>query len=226
MNLNSRKLKLAPIDGADVLAVLDLRLRELDARRAIITEEIIGLEKTAGAARFDAGVDVAQAEALLNGAGYIPSRDKPVSQLAALHAEREVIDRALKIGRDRQHRLATEQAGQIWADYFPQIAEIEKRRVLLALDLQRVNRARETFREKITKAGGAGFLPSDSVEILGLGDRDDEVRWATERLIADGIATRAEIERAKNGRFHSRHSAQKSLLGAGKWHPWRQQDSF
>jgi hypothetical protein len=199
MNMIARKLKLAPIDGADVLAVLDLRLRELDARDAAITEEIIGLEKTAGAARFDAGVDVAQAEALLDGAGYTPARDKPVSQLVALHTEREVIRRALRIGRDRQHRLATERAGQIWADYFPQIAEVEKRRVLLALDLQRVNRARETLREKITKAGGAGFLPSDSVDLLGLGDLDDEVRWATERLIADGICSRSEIDRAKNG---------------------------
>ncbi len=118
-------------------------------------------------------------------------------QLRALPEERKTIDRALKIGRDRQHRLATEKAGEIWADYFSQIAEIEKRRVLLALELQRINRAREKLREKITASGGAGYLSTDSAELLGLGD-DEVVRWAAERLIADGICTVVEIERAKS----------------------------
>jgi len=188
----------APVDGDDVLAVLDHRLRELDARRAAITAQIITLEKTAGGGKLDAAVDVAQAQAVLDGAQFVAFRGKPVSQLAALHAERDVIDRALTIGRDRQQRLAMERAGRIWAQHFPQIAEIEKRRVLLALELQRINRERETLRNKINAAGGAGFLSTDGVDLLDLGDREDEVRWASERLIADGIATRAEIDKARN----------------------------
>jgi hypothetical protein len=198
MNMIARKLKPAPVDGDDVLAVLDRRIRELDARRAVITEEIIGLEKTAGAARGDISPDVAQAEAMLTGEKFVASRDRPFSGLAALHAERGVIDHALKIGRSRQHRLAAERAGAIWARHFADIAEIEKRRVMLALELQRTNRARERLREKITKAGGAGFLSTDGVDLLEFGDGGDEVSWAAERLIADGIATRAEIERAKS----------------------------
>jgi hypothetical protein len=198
MNMISRKLKIAPVDGSDVLAELDTRLRELDARRTIITETIINVEKTTSTASADASFDVEQAEALLTGAKFVVSRGKPISQLRALHAERAVIDRALAIGRDRQHRLAAERAGQVWADHFPQIAEVEKKRVLLALELQRTNRAREEIREKIIKAGGAGFLSTDSAELLGLGE-DEVVKWATERLISDGICTRAEIEGAKNG---------------------------
>jgi hypothetical protein len=198
MNMISRKLKIAPVDGSDVLAELDTRLRELDARRTIITETIINVEKTTSTASADASFDVEQAEALLTGAKFVVSRGKPISQLRALHAERAVIDRALAIGRDRQHRLAAERAGQVWADHFPQIAEVGKKRVLLALELQRTNRAREEIREKIIKAGGAGFLSTDSAELLGLGE-DEVVKWATERLISDGICTRAEIEGAKNG---------------------------
>jgi hypothetical protein len=198
MNMTLRKLKPAPIDGSDVLDVLDRRLRELDARRAVITEEIIGLEKTAGAAKSDISPDVAQAEALLMGDKFVASRDRPFSRLAALHAERGVIDHALKIGRSRQHRLATERAGQVWADHFSQIAEVEKRRIFLAIELQKINRKREELREKITAAGGAGFLSTDGVDLLEFGHVHDEVSWAAERLITDGIATRAEIERAKN----------------------------
>jgi hypothetical protein len=199
MMMTTRKPKIAsPIDGDDVLAVLDLRLRELNARRTSITELIITIEKTAGAARYDGGADVAQAQALLDGAPFIASRDKPVSQLAALLAEREVIERALSIGRSQHHRLATERAGKIWASYFAEIAQIEKRRVFLALELQQVNRKRELLREKIIADGGAGFLSTDSALLLEFGDVHDEVSWSAERLIADGIATRAEIEKARS----------------------------
>jgi hypothetical protein len=54
------------------------------------------------------------------------------------------------------------------------------------------------LRATITEAGGAGFLPTDSAELLGLGDIHDEVRWGAERLVSDGIATSAEIERARS----------------------------
>jgi hypothetical protein len=198
MNMIARKLKLAPIDGDDVLAVLDRRLRELDARRAIITETIINLEQTTSNASVGASADMAQAEALLSGEKFVASREMPLSQLRALHAERETIDRALKIGRDRQHRLATKRAGEIWAAHSVEIAEMEKRRVFLAFELQRTNRAREMLRAKITEAGGAGVLSTDGVDLLEFGDVGDEVNWAAERLIADGIATRAEIERARS----------------------------
>ena len=61
-----------------------------------------------------------------------------------------------------------------------------------------MNRAREHLRERIIAAGGAGFLSTDSVNLLGLGDGGDEVLWAAERLISDQIVSRAEIERARS----------------------------
>src|SRR5258708_38740496 len=101
MNMTVRKLRPAPIDANDVIAVLADRLREIDARRAVVTEEIIASEKTTGGARPEVSPDMEQAEALLDGAKFVASRGKPMSQLAALYAEREVIARALKIGRSR-----------------------------------------------------------------------------------------------------------------------------
>jgi hypothetical protein len=194
MNITARKLKLALVDGEDVLAVLDSRLRELDSRDAELLEQQIGLEKTVSIRPGNAGAD--KAEAMLDGEPFVATRDNSISQLEAIFAERKVIADALRIGRSKYHRLATEKAGEIWANYFAEIAEIEKRRVFLALELEKTNRAREKLREKITKAGGAGYLPTDSVDLLGLGDLE-EVRWATERVIANGICTRAEIEKAR-----------------------------
>jgi hypothetical protein len=150
MNMIAKKLlrtsSLAPVDGEDVLAVLDHRLRELDARRTIVTRQIITHEKTSSE-RIDPSADVGQAEAMLKGAEFVLSRERPITALARLHAERQVIDRALAIGRSRQHRLATERAGDIWANHFAEIAEMEKRRVMVVLELQRVNRDREKLRE-------------------------------------------------------------------------------
>lgn len=196
MNMISRKFKPSPIDGDDVLAVLDRRLRELQARRDAITEQILLVEQTPATGT---GAVTAQAEALLDGSKFVAASDRPISLLAALHAERDTIDQALKIGRSRQHRLATERAGEIWVSHFAEIAQIEKKRVMLALELQSVNRARETLREKLMRAGGAGYLSTDGAEFLGLGDLPEgETYWGCERLIADGIATKAEIEKAKS----------------------------
>lgn len=195
-NLKSSTALTSPISGDDVLAVLDRRLLDLQARRDAITEQILLVEQTPATG---VGAVTAQAEALLDGSKFVAASDRPISLLAALHAERDTIDQALKIGRSRQHRLATERAGQIWASHFVEIAEIEKRRVMLALELQRVNRARETLRERLTRAGGAGYLPTDGAEFFGLGDiAEGDVYWGCERLIADGIATKAEIEKAKS----------------------------
>ncbi|WMT78859.1 hypothetical protein [Bradyrhizobium sp. Ash2021] len=183
-----------------MLAVLERRISELEARDKELLEKQISLESTAGSARSDAaGAAVAEAQALLDGLPFVPSSARPMAQLDAIIAERAVIAKALKIGQSEQHRLATERAGEIWASHFAEIAKIEKRRVMLALELQQVNRVREMLREKITsKAGGPGYLPTDGVELLGLGDLREEVHWAGERLVADGIATRAEIEKARS----------------------------
>jgi hypothetical protein len=165
----------------------------------VLLKQLVGLEKTTSVSHSNASGAVSRAEALLGGESFVASRDNTLSQLEAIFAERKVIADALRIGRSNYHRLATERAGEIWAAHFAEIAEIEKQRVFLALELQKINRSRERLREKIVKAGGAGFLSTDSVDLLGLGDREEEVHWASERVIADGICTRAEIERAKNG---------------------------
>jgi hypothetical protein len=194
-----RKSPSAAADRDRAISDLISRLRELDVRDRDALDQIIAIEKTTGSAQVEAGADMAQAEALLEGKKFVASREKPVSQLAALHAERKVIAHASKIGGSRLHRLTTERAAEIWASHFAEIAEMEKKRVFLALELQRVNRSRERLREKINnEARGPGFLATDGVDLLGLGDVHDEIQWAVNRLVADKITTKAEIEKARS----------------------------
>src|SRR3954451_24676390 len=195
MNNIARKPKLVPADDTDVVEALRRRIIEMEADDAVDLKLQIALEGMSGAANSGAAMaDAEQAEAFLNGEEFI-FRDRPAGQLATLVARRKVRALARNIATSRHCQLAAELAGHIWRQHFAEIAAIEKTRVLLAMELQKTNRAREHLREKIAAAGGAGYLTTDSGDLLGLGG-DDEVRWAVDRLITDGIATRAEIEKA------------------------------
>jgi hypothetical protein len=185
-------------EGEDELARLTLRCREIRALRSLVHERILVVDNTSATAQFDAIADSAQAEAMLKGAPFVASLSPPVSQLAVLYAELHAWDRALKIGEERIHILATARAAQIWESYSSETAEVEKKRMFLVFELQRTNRAREKLRAKITAAGGAGYLSTDGVEFLGFGDEYAEIQWAANRLIADGICTKAEIEKARS----------------------------
>jgi hypothetical protein len=196
--LNNRKPRLAPVDDTNIIAALGRRIVEMQDDDKADLARLIALEGTVGSAGAEgAAANLAQAEEFLSGAEFT-MRDKPTSQLATLIERRKVRALALKIAGSRHFHLAAERAAQIWASHFAEIAEMEKKRVFLALELQRTNRAREKLREKIAKAGGAGFLSTDGVDLLEFGDVHDEIQWAAKRLIADGIATRGEIEKARS----------------------------
>lgn len=196
MNMIAKKLPLAPVNGADVLAALDRRLCELQTKRAALIERLITAEKTVSTARGDTVNDDHRAKELLDGGTFELSREIPFPLVAALRAELNLIEAALKIGRSQQHRLAAERATEIWVSFWAEIAAIELRRVTLALQLQSVDRQREQLRDRIANAGGAGFLVTDGPELLGLGGAGDDVQWCVGRLIADGVATARELEKA------------------------------
>jgi hypothetical protein len=194
----TKKSPTAAADADRVIAELHLRIIEIqdDDKRDLARQ--IKLERTSNSSGTAAvASDLAQAEEFLSGAEFT-MRDKPASPLATLIARRQVRALALRIAGERHSRLAAERAAQIWASHSAEIAEVEKKRVFLVLELQRTNRARERLREKITRAGGRGYLSTDGVEFLGFGDVHDEIAWAANRLIADGVATRAEIEKARS----------------------------
>ena len=197
MNMLNRKPKLVSVEDTDIIAALHRRIVEMqDDERADVARRI-ELEGTSGSAAEGPDADVSQAEELLSGAEFT-MRDKPASQLVTIIARQKVRALALKIASSRHFNLAAERAAQIWQNHFAEIAEMEKRRVMLALELQRTNRAREKLREKIAKAGGAGYLSTDGAEFLGFGDEYAEIQWAANRLISDGICTKAEIEKARS----------------------------
>jgi hypothetical protein len=179
------------------MATLKRRITELGTRDRELLKIQIAQEKTHSPAAFAAAVDKAQAMALLAGEPFAATREKPVSPLEATLAERKAIAAAVKIASDRYDVLSTERSDRIWASFSTESAAIEKRRVMAAFELQRINRAREKLREKIQLAGGAGYFASDGPDLGGLGG-DPEVDWAAKRLVDDGIATKAEIERARS----------------------------
>jgi hypothetical protein len=202
--LSSPKVDLAKTDEqiSEALAALDRRLRELGARAGVVLKSIIALEK-AGAVRGDVRAGTAkmldmEAQALLDGKAFVASREKQVSDLDALWEEQARIERAMTKGINQRYWLATKHAEDVSARYFGEVAEIERRRVMLALELQRTNRAREALREKIFAAGGERSLPTDEAELLGTGDNLHlGVHEVVEVLIDRSICTRREIENAR-----------------------------
>jgi hypothetical protein len=198
MNLISRKPKLAIADETDVVAALHRRINEMAEDDKLDLELQIALEKTTGSVGADgAAANLAQAEAFLSGAEF-NVHDKPTVSHLDVVVARRVRALALKIASSRFTQLAAERASKIWDSYFTEIAEIEKRRIMLVCELQRTNRAREKLRGKITEAGGTGYLSTDGAGFLGFGDEFAEIQWAANRLIADGICTKAEIEKARS----------------------------
>lgn len=198
MNPTKKTAQSIAADEAEI-AGLTRRISEMTASAREDLEIRIKLEKTSGAADdFRASSDHAAAEAMLAGAPFVATRERPVSPLDAIIAKGKTRELALKIAHARLNLLTTERTERGWAAHFSEIAAIEKRRVMLAFELQRINRAREVLREKVAKAaGGAGYLSTDGVEMLGLGG-DAEIDWAAKRLVADGIATDAEIKKARS----------------------------
>lgn len=148
-----------PFEGDEELARLTQRCSEIRVRRGDVHETIITVEKSSPAAQFDVNADItAQAEAMLKGAQFVASRERPpLSQLAALYAERSALDRALKIGESRIYILAIARAERTWAGYFSEIAEIEKRRVMFVFELQRTNRARESIARRSQNPAARDF---------------------------------------------------------------------
>jgi hypothetical protein len=195
--LNARKPK-SPADPADdQIAVLQRRLAELDERDRTLTQKILDSESSA-VSKTGRSYDLAAAEALLDGKLFDARERLPLSDLLVLHKERDGVRLALKIGRERLARLMEERAEAITATFLGEITQLERSRVSAALELQKVNRRREALRDKIRAAGGNPFLPTDGAAWLEIGDRDDEVRWAIERVIAGGVMTPVELERLKD----------------------------
>ena len=198
MNPTKKPSQSIAADEAE-LAALDRRIPEMAARANEVVEIQLIAENTAGAPEHSvASSDQAAAQAMIAGAPFVATRERPVSLLNAIVAEKKTLAHALKIANARRDVLMAERAERIWAAHHSEIAAIEKRRMMLVFDLQRTNRAREKLREKITQAGGAGYLSTDGAEFLGFGDEYAEIKWAANRLISDGIATKAEIEKARS----------------------------
>src|SRR5215475_12115321 len=93
---NVRKLKstAVPVSVEGEITVLLRRLAELDAEDKADTELLLQLEKTASWSKSAANADHAEAEAFVAGEKFDPRRARPMPEITALHAKREVRRRA------------------------------------------------------------------------------------------------------------------------------------
>jgi hypothetical protein len=190
-----RPLTLKEIDAS--LAQAKARVARVQDRYAAILARILKIEGQPTLSRGPVGMD-AILDAVLDGR---PAEVKPhaPSELATLLAEKEVVDNAIVRGNQRVGDLLLQRAAFVFAQHASEIAALDKRRVLLATELQAVNRMREVLRERLQSLGCGGMLfPTDrnADDLLGTGFIDDAVAWAQQRAIADGILTRGEIVRA------------------------------
>ena len=197
MNLMiTRKSKPAVISLAvGALAKLDERLRMLEREDQALLDAELSLDQS-GNSRSSLTED---AKAVLAGGDFDPSAN-PLSQREYVRKKRAVIARAMQLGNSERERLLIEQSATVWSGFFDEIAELERRPLLAAMTLQKLNRDREELRERVRLAGGGQYLPGDGIELLGVGERADEEPFLLgDRLVATGVMTSAEWERAKNG---------------------------
>lgn len=197
MILNRKQKPQDPTEGALRAAVAKLKgsCTALDARDKELLERLLRLEKSSLGASGTAEKELT--ESLLAGEKFVIGPPLP-SEIEAIRLERKEIAKALRVGLARLTDYQNELAAKIREGFFDEIAEMERERVFLAIRLQRIDVARETLREKLGKAGAATFLSTDDIYFLDLPSTNDQVHLAGERLIADGCATRAEIDKARN----------------------------
>src|SRR4051794_6072551 len=173
----------------EVIAELAGRLKKIEADRTVLVREREALVKRSS----DTFNLTKHAKALLAGDAYDPNAD-PLSTIAIINKKIAVMDQALHLGNLEMSRLLEDLSAAIWAEHFEEIREIERRRLMAAWALQDMNLQRERLREKLLKAKAGPHLPGDGQDLLGIGDRHDELHWVAERLLSASVITDSEFK--------------------------------
>jgi hypothetical protein len=135
-------------------------------------------------------------DAILNGASPDSISEKK-DPLATLKEQRERLKKAEHRGQRIVEDLTLQRATLIYAQCLPEVVNLEKRRLLLAIELQAVNAAREDLRDRLREKGAGGmFLPLDRFSLLGLSHVADEVAEAKTQALSDRIVTKSDIAKA------------------------------
>ncbi len=173
-------------------------------RRAVVIKGIVALEKKGVKPAVDDPGNSLDAEALSLLADLESAAPKraasPGAQLAAFFHERDVIDRALAIGRirlaqayaDRVQAMLDAGAGNDWRELLRQTA-------IVVAQLQELNRRRRDLRATLSAGAGVPILPCDGFRLLGVGEPSsdrgaDEANRYLEAAVAAGIITKRELD--------------------------------
>jgi len=185
---------------------VDDRIAEIEVRRSAVVTEILALEKKGVKPEAEPVGDSLDVEAMRLLISIVPPSTDKVSRgvrLAALHRERDVIDRALAIGRVRQIQAHADRVNQmVAAGAGTDWAELQRQRALAVSLLWTLNRRIHELRRRLTSVAGTPSLIADGFALLGVGDKTTFDRACAQAndfvdaVVKAGVVTRGEIENA------------------------------
>jgi hypothetical protein len=140
--------------------------------------------------------DAANAVAVLL-TGHPAAPAETAMPMGALHAKllrhQSALDKAIALAQRAEARVAERALDRRIAENLPEIHARVRKRCLLALELQRENRALLELEERLGVDRSLGGLPSTGSPLLGPGGPGDEVDVLVDALLACGIISRKDL---------------------------------
>jgi hypothetical protein len=183
---------------------IDLRLAEVRARQRVVILEIVELESrgTIPQDMEDQQSIDADAMRLIDGSEDTSStpKSRPESKgsagprLLALLREREVIEKALVIGTQRQLQAHSDRIRQALLERADEWREIVFQTAQAVVTLRKCNRAREQFRKEMTYAAPPSLV-CDGFQLLGATRIvNDDVYRFLQSVVRAGIMSAKDVD--------------------------------
>jgi hypothetical protein len=176
----------------------DRRIAQLEARRVADTLEIIALEKAGGKIEPADPRETEMASRVARLLGEDHPKQPNSKSLADLYADREAIDRALAIARQRSVAEHAQIVNRRCAERLPQWRDLVRRRTLAVAMLRRLNAETDQFIADLASGGLRGGMPCEfpAAKLLGHSNTGSPAREFLEAAVAAGIITEREISNA------------------------------
>jgi hypothetical protein len=174
----------------------DIRLPQLRRDRAELTRRLAEMFASIGYAidwDWQPNNEANEVAIILTGRAAPAEQSMPAPALhAALQRRRDAIDKAIHVAQRAAQRAADRRIEQRIAANLPEIHAVARERALLAVRLQRANRALFEMEQDIGIDPRFG-LPSSGFDLLGVPAPGDEVDVLVDALVGAGILSRKDV---------------------------------